>query len=208
MIMLHYKLIDEEYTGKPEKIAEIMERINRKLYEDYKLKLYLVPLGAEYEKACIRYLKENNMELLLEETLWKNLTEDQKINKFLEYIKEIDGINKEILIIDQYFFCKKPDSDYENFIVKIFERGKFSKICIVTNKNYNDTLYRSIKNKVKCSIDLKFTDEIHDRFWIANQSKGFYVGTSLNGVGKKYSRIGYMENEEVKDYINIVNKIK
>lgn len=83
MIMLHYKLIDEEYTGKPEKIAEIMERINRKLYEDYKLKLYLFPLGAEYEKACIRYLKENNMELLLEETLWKNLTEDQKIKNFL-----------------------------------------------------------------------------------------------------------------------------
>lgn len=204
---LYYKLDDKDYKGDKIQIGDIMLRFQRKLYDDYKLKLCNLPLGSEYEKLFRKNMKDTGYEVLLEETLWKNMTEDQKIDKIIEYIKNIGGVNQKILIMDPYFFCKKPDQDYENLITQIFKKAQFQEIQILTRKDYNKVLYNSIKSKIKCNIKLLFTDEIHDRFWIANKSKGFCVGTSLNGIGKKYSRIEYMDNDEVKDYIDIANKI-
>lgn len=205
---LYYKLDDKDYKGDKSQIGNIMWRFQKQLYADYNLKLCDLPLGSEYEKLYLKNMIDTGCEVLLEETLWKNMTEDQKIDKFIEYIKNINGVHQKILIIDPYFFCKNPDQDYENFITQIFKKAQFQEIQILTRKDYNKVLYNSIKSKITCNINLLFTDEIHDRFWIANQSKGFYVGTSLNGVGKKYSRIGYMEPEEIKDYIRIVNAIE
>jgi hypothetical protein len=51
------------------------------------------------------------------------------------------------------------------------------------------------------SIKVKYSNDFHDRFWIANRNKGFCTGTSLNGVGKKISLINEIADEDVKDII-------
>ena len=50
-----------------------------------------------------------------------------------------------------------------------------------------------------------FRPGFHDRFWIANECCGFIAGTSLNGIGKKYSSINIMDKDDV---INIVKLLQ
>ena len=41
------------------------------------------------------------------------------------------------------------------------------------------------------------TKDIHDRFWIYGEN-GFVLGTSLNGIAKKITRIDLLDSNEVK----------
>lgn len=44
---------------------------------------------------------------------------------------------------------------------------------------------------------LNNTKDIHDRFWIYGEN-GFVLGTSLNGIAKKITRIDLLDSNEVK----------
>lgn len=59
---------------------------------------------------------------------------------------------------------------------------------------------------VNREIEVEYSDAFHDRFWIANGNKGFISGTSLNGVGKRYSLIEILSEEDVTSIMDIVNK--
>ncbi len=48
-------------------------------------------------------------------------------------------------------------------------------------------------------IEVKDTDEFHDRFCIADRRKGFFVGTYFNGIGKRISSINMLPDEDVAD---------
>lgn len=50
-------------------------------------------------------------------------------------------------------------------------------------------------------VEVLFTSEFHDRFWISNRKKGFYTGTSLNGVGKRISLINTISEEDVRQIV-------
>lgn len=79
---------------------------------------------------------------------------------------------------------------------------------VVTDKaHYDSVFFEEIKKTLDKDIQLVFTEEFHDRFWIANECNGFTPGTSLNGVGKKYASINFMDKEDVKNIIDIVNSL-
>ena len=46
-------------------------------------------------------------------------------------------------------------------------------------------------------IKIISTKRIHDRFWICNRRTGFYVGSSLNGIGRKLTLINLLKKSEV-----------
>ena len=129
---LYFELFRDEYEGK-ETISDIMDEVSKKLYKDYKLKLKHVQCVDQMS----RYSACNNM-VLHEEILYRNMTEDQKVSKFLEYVDRIGGIGGHFIIIDPYIFSETKDEDYKNFLQKILSGMKFITLKVITNKKHDD----------------------------------------------------------------------
>ena len=55
---------------------------------------------------------------------------------------------------------------------------------------------------MKREIKIKYSYDFHDRFWIADRKKGFYTGTSINGIGKRISLINLLSEEDVEIIID------
>ncbi len=124
---------------------------------------------------------------------------------------------EEIIIIDNYIFPKKLIGDskdeYLHTINQIFNIfvSKINSIVIITKNDYNRDLYNEfagilskLNNKTKITIEV--SDRFHDRFWIFDRNKGLFIGTSLNGIGKKYSLIDYISENDVVEIIKYIEK--
>jgi len=124
------------------------------------------------------------------------------IQKFLDTIH----LGKSLIIIDPYIFPKKFDSDYPAFFCAILSKSLASlrNITFVTSAGHNTKLQQKIfaeikKHNSKIDLTLKTTSVFHDRFWLSPRNrKGIFMGTSLNGLGKKYTLINYIGDEDAK----------
>jgi len=56
-------------------------------------------------------------------------------------------------------------------------------------------------------ISTKYSDVFHDRFWIADEVRGVFVGTSLNGIGRRYAIIDYLQQRDVVDIVQRYDQI-
>ena len=203
---LYYILMEDEYEGERSQIGNIMEQVNDTLYKATKLKLgtYRGPTSEELST----YLENQGMEIIHEEIMWKKMTDDEIIKSFLHYIEKIGGLNGDLLIIDPYIFCKNSKEDYKKMLQRILTESNYRTLKVVTDKaHYDSAFFEETKKGLGKDIQLIFTEEFHDRFWIANECNGFTPGTSLNGVGKKYSSINIMDKDDVKGIIEIVESI-
>ena len=43
------------------------------------------------------------------------------------------------------------------------------------------------------------SNAFHDRFMLADGQRGAFIGTSLNGIGRKYALIDYMRDEDAQE---------
>ena len=59
---------------------------------------------------------------------------------------------------------------------------------------------------VKNKIEIRKSNDYHDRMWIADRKKGFSTGASLNGIGNKLSNIGLMSEKDVQENIKILEQ--
>lgn len=203
---LYYILIEDEYEGEKSQIGDIMQQVNSALYRSTKLKLgtYMGPTAEELSQ----YFAHQGMEPVFEEIMWKNMTDNEKIQKFSQYIEQIGGLNGDLLIVDPYIFCKKPKENYKKMLHTILENSNYRSLRVVTDKaHYDSAFFEETKEALGKDIQIIFTEEFHDRFWIANECNGFTPGTSLNGVGKKYASINIMDKDDVKDIVNIVKSL-
>lgn len=201
---LYYRLDESDYKFKEESIEDIMSVFSEILYKETGLNLgiYAGPLEEEIRKL------DKNFEILKEDVLWKNLTECEKVNIFVAYINKVGGINGDLIIIDPYIFPKKYDSQYEFLLKNILKNSKFKTLKIITSKSkFNKSLYKKVNNALNKKIQIKFSDEFHDRFWIANGNKGFLTGSSLNGVGRRISSINFLEDCDVLDLMKEIKKL-
>jgi len=166
-----------------------------------------------------KYILENGItnilstELLQEETLPDNTSRDVLLNVLKYKLLQINATDK-ITIIDSFLYPNNPDSDYEDFFIEIFKKEikSCAEIEIITKVNRNIGLESNLDCKIKqinpnINIIHKYSDEFHDRFWIANDSVGLFIGTSLNGIGRKYSIIDYLRDNDVTDIVNKIKKI-
>ena len=104
-----------------------------------------------------------------------------------------------------------------NFKVKIHFREIFCPVIpsivsvrFITEPQYDKVLYENIGYVLrdinpKVSVKIKTTREFHDRFWIVDEKKGLFIGTSLNGLGRKYALTDFINDEDIAD---IVEKLK
>lgn len=203
---LYYILMEDEYEGEQSQIGDIMQQVNSALYRATKLKLgtYTGPTSEELS----RYFSHQEMEPVFEEIMWKNMTTEEKIQKFSQYIEQIDGLNGNILIIDPYIFCRKPKDEYKKMLQSILANSQYQSLQVITDKaHYDGDFFEETQKALGKDIQIIFTEEFHDRFWIANECNGFTTGTSLNGVGSKYSSINIMDKEDVKEIVSLVKAL-
>ncbi len=117
-------------------------------------------------------------------------------------------------IIDPYLYPTNCDCDYIAFFVQIFESAinncSYIKICTLPKRNKE--LEQQIKDQIKrmnsqISIENKYSDVFHDRFWIADSERGVFVGTSLNGIGRRYAVIDYLQKTDAEEIVKRYNQI-
>ncbi|WP_059053646.1 hypothetical protein [Paenibacillus senegalimassiliensis] len=206
---MYYILLEDKYKGKQEDIGCIMSKFSKELYETAGLSLgiYLGPTHQEIES----YVKQQNFEIVLEEILWMNMNQEEKINKFSDYLINIESEQNELIVIDSYFFPPNYNEDYLEMILKIVEKSKARIVKVITSNRRNRSLESIFIGRIRglgMNLDIKYSEKFHDRFWITDQYKGFITGTSLNGVGRKISSINYLEREDIEalfeEIINLV----
>jgi hypothetical protein len=154
------------------------------------------------DKGIVHY---TNSIPLREHVLPDNTKLEEHLDLLRHMVRNIQA-SVELLIIDPYLFPDNPDADYITHLGKVFERaiGNISRLEIVTRPNHDATVEAeflkmavAIKPGVTCRV--QHTKAFHDRFWIADGTRGIFVGTSLNGIGKRYSIADYLREDDVKD---------
>lgn len=158
----------------------------------------------ELSAALTDWAKEKNFKPLNEEVLWKNMTDLEKAGKFSTYLAEIESNGRELVVVDPYLFSVNPRErdQYRDFLSAVFHASGASRIVAVTdNRHFDSQLFQSIASSTSIPIETRFSSDFHDRFWIADRSKGFCTGTSLNGIGKRISIINFLSHEDVYDIV-------
>lgn len=162
------------------------------------------------EKGATSILSQ---QLLTEEVL-PDSTPRNAILDTLKYKLNRCAPQQSLHIIDPYLYPTNYDSDYIAYFVQIFksvmEACNYIKICTLQNRNTN--LERQIENAIKninsqISIENKYSNVFHDRFWIADSERGVFVGTSLNGIGRRYAVIDYLQETDAKEIVQRYNQI-
>lgn len=128
------------------------------------------------------------------------------IQKFLDKIITTN----QLLIVDRFIFPTKRDSNYPNFLCDLLDKyiGTLEKIIFITSPSYERPVQVSVETLLKSkkptlNIEYKFSDEYHDRFWISDFDKrGVFLGTSLNGYGRKYALVDYINISDVRQIVS------
>ena len=86
-------------------------------------------------------------------------------------------------------------------------------MSFITCPKYNTDLFSDFKESLirlnpELSVVCKTTKEFHDRFWIIDRTKGLFIGTSLNGIGKRYALVDIIRDNDTKDLMNALMKLQ
>jgi hypothetical protein len=120
--------------------------------------------------------------------------------------------NKSLIVIDAYVFPDGAKPEYISLFVAIVDPflDELNSIKFVTKPNYNRDIEREVEKALKdrnpdIDVSVVTSGDYHDRFWICDEQKGLFVGTSLNGIGKRYALADFMRE---KDVLEIVQSLK
>lgn len=114
----------------------------------------------------------------------------------------------DMVIVDPYFFASTSDTSYPQLIhdalKPVLATLRSLKVVTLPNKVDQSLLVQvnTLISQTAPSIAMTHATSrsFHDRFWInPNKGTGFICGTSLNGLGKKYTLIERMQSEDVAD---------
>lgn len=110
------------------------------------------------------------------------------------------------IVVDPYLFPPTPDASYLADLLLLLQAPaeRSTKLTIVTKASGNAGLRQSVVNAVQAfnanlTITVKHTNVFHDRFWIADDQRGIFVGTSLNGLGNRYALVDFLQEDDARE---------
>lgn len=193
---------DEAYASNPEIIKYIISEYSKKKIsklsnsslEELQIDVIFCKhiSNAEFNKIYLQTLGDN--QIYCEETLWVNMTDVEKTSKMMDYFNRIETAGNELTIIDAYLAPKNEEDDYFDFLTKILNATKASKITVYTKTSKNDL--ERIQGDLDMPLTVVNTSHFHDRFWLTPK-KGFLTGTSFNGIGNRFSVIYELTEDDV-----------
>ena len=203
---------DEAYASNPEIIKYIISEyskkrikgLNNSSLEELQIDIIFCKHISNSELDVVFHQALGNNQLFMEETLWVNMTDEEKTSKMTKYFNKIETAGNELTIIDAYLAPKSEVDDYFDFLTKILNATKASKITVYTKTSKNDL--ERIRGDLDMPLIIVNTSHFHDRFWLT-QKKGFLTGTSFNGIGKRFSVIYELTDDDVSAIINEIATI-
>ncbi|WP_079914662.1 hypothetical protein [Paenibacillus sp. 32352] len=206
-----YSLDTSRSKVSDDQIGPIMAKFNHLLYKETGLTLANVAYTHEQAIEALFKSKMFVGEILLEQVLWKNMTSEEKAVTLIKFLNEIEIANEELIIVDNFLFPNRADDDYLDFLIRILNESKVRSLKIITLPSFNKDLFAEFEKRIASSnimVRLYTTEEFHDRFWLSKVTqKGFKVGPSLNGIGKKIGTIEHLDQDDFQEILSEVNKL-
>lgn len=198
--------------------AKLLKELGNRL-QQRGIEVYILDVDTCCLEMCHKLIMEKgpryilSLERLQEAVLPKIGSIDLLIKVLSNYLQALSP-SKDLTIVDQYFFSVKPPDreEYLGTFREIFGLviPKVAMVRFITKPDHDRALYKDIKSVLidlnpEINVVHKMTNDFHDRYWIADEVKGLFIGTSLNGIGRKYALADFMEDE---DTATIVKELK
>lgn len=200
---------------------EVHKETDRKLREQCGLEFRIVNLGGYALEECKELIRQYGVSSVLsakriqEELIPKKSDSSPKylIVRMLRDKLLALSPAESLLIIDNYMFPNNIVSDtgcqdYLQMFEDIFASviTMLREVTFITRSNYNWDLFAAMKEALlvlnpNLTVICKCTDEFHDRFWILDHTRGLFIGTSLNGIGKRYALVDTIRYDDVKNWL-------
>lgn len=117
--------------------------------------------------------------------------------------------SEELIIVDRYLLREASQESFDNLITVLAPiLDIVTRIAVVTSQKHDARLFGELRDFLKirkCEVLLRTSESFHDRFWIADRARGLFVGTSLNGIGKRYALADYMDEADVRTIITALS---
>lgn len=169
----------------------------------------------DYQKEVVDFIIDKgfsnfiNTQTLNESVIPKGTAQPKIIDILIKYLTKV-GIDHELIIVDPYFLAKPKNPKYAQLIESVLINfiSTIDTIRIITTTKVDTSLLEQINTTLKVhkpslQIIHTTTDDFHDRFWISNnREKGILIGTSLNGLGNKFSLVDRLNTSDVQEIVN------
>lgn len=207
---------------------EFLLQCDEQLRKHLDLELRVISLGGYAIDECQRMIREGGITSImslvrLQEAVMPKVADSQ--HRFLVVEMLRDKLvklapQKELVIVDNYIFPPKgfPDEEskleYWQMLEDIFEPvvRKIGSLIFVTKSNFNRSLFEELKHLLARLNPNLFavchtTDDFHDRFWISDRQNGLFVGTSINGIGKRYALVDAIREDDTEEIVRVLEKL-
>jgi len=192
--------------------AELLKELGNRL-QQRGIEVYILDVDTYCLEMCHKLIMEKgpryilSLERFQEAVLPKTGSIDLLIKVLSNYLQALSP-SKDLTIADRYFFPVQLSDraeylEYLDTVREIFSLviPKVAMVRFITQPKHNRALYEDIKSVLidlnpEIKVVYKMTEDFHDRFWIADEVKGLFIGTSFNGIGKKYALVDFMKDED------------
>lgn len=182
--------------------------------------------GIDLEKFCEQLLSNNNQivktytssqveqwegyyremhpcQILNEDVVQSEVTDEDIKQIFNRFFKPMAVDACPLTIIDPYIFA--TGTNISLFVDILSANVQSKKVRFVTNSRNSDTsvkenIYTQLTN-MGFTVDIVDRTDIHDRYWYT-RIKGFYCGTSFNGISRKTTMINLFPDQDLSDIIS------
>lgn len=171
---------------------------------------------SEFREAIIQEILKNGLSdflrrrLLLEKVVPPGRDSNYVADIIMEFLKVID-VDDELVIVDPYFFASTSSSNYPALVQSILSpfATQLRAIRVVTLPDKVDPILKqtieAVVKRLNAAIEMTHSTsrDYHDRFWISSaRSKGILLGSSLNGLGRRYAIVDRLSATDVKDVVD------
>lgn len=126
------------------------------------------------------------------------------LNEAATQLGKLNSENNTVLVTDPYLFINAPSVVYERELKTLLSGLKAKKIVYCAKSKRNANFFQDVATALQANgTNLEFDDRLegcHDRFWYCPETEKCVVfGTSLNGIGRKISRIDMLTSDETQE---------
>jgi len=121
----------------------------------------------------------------------------------------------ELIIVDPYLFTKtrrKDAAEYAETVARLITPLLTSPVVvrmIASAKTSDPEVEEAVRARLTAvssgsRLVIAYSEDFHDRFWIADRHRGLVVGTSLNGIGSKIFLVDELRSADVVSVLEAV----
>jgi len=184
----------------------------------------LAPLGLEAFLTTRAELAEQEVRRIVIEqglsALWQTVILEEALLPRTPDVPALVAVLKEMLqrlapksefIVVDRFLLPKParrPGDYVDTLLEVLEPAvsQVHQLLVITAEDHDAQLRADLEQRLQalhpeCRFQYRCSDKFHDRFWIADRDRGLFVGTSPNGLGRRYALADYLATDDVLEIV-------